>query len=296
MSMRRVLVAAIVASLTPALAPAQVVRGSVVDSASGKPIAKAEVTLPDVGRGTATDDQGTFELRDVPAGTQRVLVRHIGYGPIELRLTFVAGQTLERRVMMVRSTTLDSVVVKGQSVDHALDDFEVNRRLGLGHFLTRAELAPQEGRTLGSVLTTMPGIKVHQRGPYAWLGSGRAAHSTSFMAGVALDPSDVPKAAPVWDCYPLVYMDNQLVWRGLKYRNPPGAPGPQYTLEPLFDVNSIQVGSVEAIEYYAGAAETPAKYATLNSECGVLVIHMLRFHPQDTTTAATKPPAHDLIP
>jgi hypothetical protein len=56
------------------------------------------------------------------------------------------------------------------------------------------------------------------------------------------------------------------------------------------------VSSIEAIEFYATGAETPMKYASLNSECGVLVIHTLRFHPKDTTSASPKPPAHDRSP
>jgi hypothetical protein len=72
--------------------------------------------------------------------------------------------------------------------------------------------------------------------------------------------------------------------------------GPVEQWEPLFDINSIPVASIEAIEYYATAAETPMKYATLNSECGVLVIHSLRYHSKDTASASPKPPAHDRSP
>jgi hypothetical protein len=59
----------------------------------------------------------------------------------------------------------------------------------------------------------------------------------------------------------------------------------------LFDINSIPVATIEAIEYYASAAQTPTKYSVLNSQCGVLVIHTIRYHPTDATSAAKKPPA-----
>ena len=85
---------------------------------------------------------------------------------------------------------------------------------------------------------------------------------------------------PLLNCYALVYLDNQLVFGGRKTGNVPRAVG-----EPLFDINSISVASIEAIEYYASAAQTPPKYATRNSDCGVLVIHTLRFHTTDTTAA-----------
>lgn len=270
----------------------------VVTDSTNKPIINAEVMLPDLGKGTGTNEQGVFVLRDLPAGSQRVVVRHVGYGAIETQLMFASGQTLQRHIMMVRSTTLDSVVVTEKSTDHALDDFEVNRRLGLGHFLTRAELAPQEGRSTGAVLTSIPGIKVYVMGPYAWVGSSRH-NATSLHGGgvgkLGLDKADSLKQAPLWECYALVYLDRNLIWRGQKYtyRTPQGVVT---QWEPLFDINTIPVSSIEAIEFYATGAETPMKYASLNSECGVLVIHTLRFHPKDTTSASPKPPAHDRSP
>jgi hypothetical protein len=270
----------------------------VVTDSTNKPIINAEVMLPDLGKGTGTNEQGVFVLRDLPAGSQRVVVRHVGYGAIETQLMFASGQTMQRHIMMVRSTTLDSVVVTEKSTDHALDDFEVNRRLGLGHFLTRAELAPQEGRSTGAVLTSIPGIKVYVMGPYAWVGSSRH-NATSLHGGgvgrLGLDKADSLKQAPLWECYALVYLDRNLIWRGQKYtyRTPQGVVT---QWEPLFDINTIPVSSIEAIEFYATGAETPMKYASLNSECGVLVIHTVRFHPKDTTSASPKPPAHDRSP
>ena len=79
------------------------------------------------------------------------------------------------------------------------------------------------------------------------------------------------------------YLDDHLVFRGQKLGYPP-------KWEPLFDINSIPVAMIEAIEYYASAAQTPMKYSVLNSQCGVVVIHTLRYHPADTTAAAKKPP------
>jgi hypothetical protein len=139
------------------------------------------------------------------------------------------------------------------------------------------------------VLTTVPGIKVFAMGPYAWVGSGRH-NATSLGGGAVLDDADELKRAPHWDCYALVYLDGHLVFRGQKFRNFTHLHGQVLQWEPLFDINSISVSSIEAIEYYASAAETPMKYATLNSDCGVLVIHTLRFHPKDTTSAGGKPP------
>jgi len=46
------------------------------------------------------------------------------------------------------------------------------------------------------------------------------------------------------------------------------------TREPTepWDINQIPPDQVEAIEYYASAAQTPMRYSRMASSCGVVVI------------------------
>ena len=259
-----------------------ILAGIVTDSAS-QPIAGVEVSLPELSRSTLTNTQGAFALRDLAPGAQHLVARRVGYGAVDAQVAIEAGRMIQKNIRLARVTSLDSVVVTEKAVDHALGDFEDNRKLGLGHFIARAELAKQEGRSTAAVLTTLPGIKVYTIGPYAWVGSGRHNVTSLTDRHVLLDQSDAAKRAPLWDCYALVYVDDHLVFRGQKFGNPP-------RWEPLFDINSIPVFEIEAIEYYASAAQAPLKYAILNSQCGVVVIHTIRYHPKDTTTAPAKPP------
>ena len=59
-------------------------------------------------------------------------------------------------------------------------------------------------------------------------------------------------------CYAQVYVDGVLM--------NPGDPAPPYALD------QITTDRVQAIEYYAGAAQTPARYSRAGSLCGALVI------------------------
>lgn len=80
-----------------------------------------------------------------------------------------------------------------------------------------------------------------------------------------MDEADLRMGAKKCVCYSLVYLDRALVYRGSTM-----------AAEPLFDLNSISIDQVESIEFYAGASQTPFRYSTLNSQCGVLVIHTRR--------------------
>jgi hypothetical protein len=63
-------------------------------------------------------------------------------------------------------------------------------------------------------------------------------------------------------CYAHVYLDNALL-------------NPGFPAQPV-DLNQFFSQQIEAIEYYAGPAQTPARYSRLNSQCGVLVLHTRR--------------------
>jgi hypothetical protein len=266
--------------LDATLVPSATFTGIVVVDSTNDPVVGAEVGVTALGLSTSTDDHGAFRLTGIAPGQQQVVIRRIGYGPVEAQLTFAAGQSLRRTVHMGRATVLDSVIVTDRMTDRALADFEDNRRLGLGHFLTREDLKPLEGVSTAGALATMPGIAFVRAGPYAWVQTSRA---TSDRGGALPDRGDQAKGA-LLGCYAVVYVDNLLVFANKRLGTPP-------RLEPLFDINSIPVSEIEAIEYYASPAETPMQYNILNATCGVLVIHTLRFHPSDTMAAPRKPPA-----
>jgi hypothetical protein len=106
-------------SLAPAIAAAQVVRGAVVDSATGRPVGDFTAMLIDErGTGvTATLAQpgGRFTLHAPAAGTYRIIVLRIGFRrtqspPFQLGI----GETSEQRIVMPQiATALARIQVTG---------------------------------------------------------------------------------------------------------------------------------------------------------------------------------------
>ncbi|MFI5229348.1 MAG: carboxypeptidase regulatory-like domain-containing protein [Gemmatimonadales bacterium] len=237
-------------AIDPTLAAVASFAGAVLADSTAQPLVGAEVSLPDAGLMALTNDQGVFRLTDVPIGEQRVLVRRLGYAPLDQRLTFEPNAVVTRRIVLNRVVVLDSVVVEASSAD--LPDFEDHRKLGLGHFFTRADLAKRDVSHLDEILETIPSLRIYHdkfQPTKAFVVRSRGAVSLSQIHGTNID-----------DCYASVYVDGYPVF------GKAGAGG-----EP-FDVNTIPPNLIEAIEYYAGPAETPAKYSGVNSTCGVLVI------------------------
>jgi hypothetical protein len=244
---------------------AAVFTGVVLEDSTHAPVANAEVSLPAASLTVFTNEKGTFRIADIAPGQQNVRIRRLGYGVLDTLLEFVAGRALRRTVYLSRVTVLDSVLTTGLTTrDFGMESFEENRRLGLGKFYTREDIAKFDGGHVSDVLAQSAGIQIIPgHAGQAWIVSSRGVRSFGGDSVTTVDRSNGARDAL---CYPQVYLDNTLVY----------ASGHTGIPAPLFDVNSISPASIEAIEYYAGAARIPAIYMRLDSPCGVLVIHTRR--------------------
>lgn len=259
--------------LDPELQPTASLIGVVVtDTTAPRPVAGAEVLITEIDRSERTDSRGAFRLRDIPPGTYEVVVRRPGFGAASSRLTFSPNGIVQRRVVLTAMTTLSEVVVSASRPDPRMQLFEENRRLGLGQFITRADLARHDGTSrLGDVLAAMKTVQVLSQGTRAWLSSTRGRSSVSKRCTPLEDAipdgrrfvSVDGAVADCNSCYPVVYIDRALVFNG-----GPGAVAP--------DINRFLTEQVEAVEYYASPAQVPAEYSGLNTHCGVLVVHTRR--------------------
>ena len=154
--------------------------------------------------------------------------------------------------------SLDSVVVTATPLDRLRRSFEDHRRIGLGRFLTRADFDRADGQPITSVLGQLPGIQIIRgRGSSAWIAGRRGSRTLTgeLPSGDAGDRSMGAVAA----CYAHVYLNSTLIYRGK-------------VGEPLSNVGALAPGDIEALEYYASPAQTPAMYRNLDSVCGVVVI------------------------
>jgi TonB-dependent starch-binding outer membrane protein SusC len=107
-----------ISSTLPARVSAQgatgIVRGTITNSASGQPLANAQVSIPGTTLGAITNATGVFNISGVPAGTQTVRARLIGYQQSEKPAIVVAGQTVTVNfALTVSAVSLDEMVITG---------------------------------------------------------------------------------------------------------------------------------------------------------------------------------------
>ncbi|MEX2581647.1 MAG: TonB-dependent receptor [Gemmatimonadota bacterium] len=90
------------------------ITGRVTDAQSLQPLSSAQVSIPELGVGALTQQNGRFILVNVPAGTRTVTVQRIGYRPATEAVTVVAGQSVTLDFPITEEAlALDEIIVTG---------------------------------------------------------------------------------------------------------------------------------------------------------------------------------------
>lgn len=88
------------------------VRGFVYDKDNGEPIMFCNVIVEGLSIGTATDVNGFFNISDVPAGNQTLLVTYIGYDTLRQNVTLKEKQILNQKLEISSSSVqIETVTV-----------------------------------------------------------------------------------------------------------------------------------------------------------------------------------------
>lgn len=100
----------------------QVITGSVADAETGLPLISANILVLGTAIGSATDTDGSFEIRELSPGTYTLRISFIGYAAQESVVRLEAGQTYVLNVVLIPGTDLDPVqVTAGRRNEKTLD-------------------------------------------------------------------------------------------------------------------------------------------------------------------------------
>lgn len=225
-------------------------RGRVLSAATRQPVPNATVSLTNQARETRTDSLGQFTLRDLRPGEVTLVVQAVGFAPARATVPLSAGPPLDLDIDLDPvSAVLDSVVTEADADaprNMGMREFESRRAIGIGRFITRADLLQDRGRTLDAVLRAkLPGVRLLNVNGMILASSGRG--SISIITPIA------------GRCLVNVIVDDVL-----RYANG--------MMLPPFDVRSLEASMIAGVEFYTPAA-TPAEFNRAgNAACGTLVI------------------------
>jgi hypothetical protein len=201
----------------PLLSGKAALTGTVL-SVVGQPLGQAQVRVAGAAATATTDSLGRFTLFNLPAGTQQLETRHVGYllgqQPVELR----SGQSVFAEVRLSRVVTLDSMRVVARR--RLYRDFEQRRTHGFGKYLDPEQMKRWDhAMETSDILRMMPGFRVSGAGFDAKVSATR-----SFGMSILGEP-----------CSPNVVID------GMQRQ----------------DINLISPRQIGAMELYSGMGAPP---------------------------------------
>jgi hypothetical protein len=242
------------------------ISGRVAAADSGRPpLQGVEASIAKLGRTVVSDSSGRFRLKDLPPGEHLVVLRAIGFRSDSSWVFIDRDEVVSWDVVLARTTgtVLPERVVTapGERPPAKLLEFMERQKAGVGHFITREQLARSDRgqRLTGDLIALLPGVRVRRGGNKIWVASSRAisAGHCVFCAGSVNRVDYEAGARPA--CYLDVYLDALLVFDS---RHPENG---------LFDVNMLQPEYIAGIEVYTSASQVRPVNQTAGG-CGVLLI------------------------
>ena len=154
------------------------VSGTVVGEA-GQPLSAVQLRVLETAATTRTDSAGHFAMSGLPAGTQILEAKRVGYRIVQQPVQLVARHEVPSAVRLQRIVSLDSVLVVARRSRYR--EFERNRKNGFGKFLAEDEIEKRHPFETSDLVRTMTGFRI--------MGSGFDAKVYSSRGRVSLSGS-----------------------------------------------------------------------------------------------------------
>ncbi len=137
-----------------------VIRGIVYDVENQQPVLLASIYIQDLNRGAVTQEQGDFQLRNLPEGTLVLRIQHVGYETTLKKVHVRKDDTTQVRIG-IRPSVFRSSEIRIYA-DYVQED-EITTHVE--RVLTGRRLRQQLGRTIAETLDDEPGMAQRTMGP-----------------------------------------------------------------------------------------------------------------------------------
>lgn len=183
-----------------------VLTGRVINAA-GTPIVGARVDVLGTPGMTLTGAGGEFRIDSLPSGTQTVVVRQIGFSPVEQPVELTTRMAARAEVTMSKAAQVLATVRVEATADAGLEKVGYNQRkkAGFGYFLSGDDIVKRAPNLLTDVFRTIPGLRVVPSGNDYVVQSNRQVMGGCvryFIDGAvweAIFPGDVDRIIPPWE-------------------------------------------------------------------------------------------------
>ena len=134
-----------------------------VINAAGAPVREARVEVQGTGAIALSREDGTFGFTDLPSGTQQLVVRQLGFEPVEKAVELSGRAPQQVTVTMAKpARVLEPVAVVAERSKAGLDQVGFNRRqkVGFGYFMDTEAIEARQATRMTDLFRTVPSLRV----------------------------------------------------------------------------------------------------------------------------------------
>jgi hypothetical protein len=201
---------------------AAVVKGTVVESATDQPVIGAILRLEGGSLNAATGLDGSFVLKNVPAGTHQLMVSFIGFQTLRREIRLGGDETLELALQLsVNERTLDEVTVvasRDGGSDRTARDLERNA-LQVTSIVSGRTIELSPDLTVANVIQRVSGISVERNsngdGQYAIVRGMDKRYNYTLVNGVKIPSPDNRYRYVPLDIFPAELLERLEVYKAL---------------------------------------------------------------------------------
>lgn len=252
-------------AIAPRAEAQSVVSGTVREDSTGRALPGVEIQIEGAKQRALTDSAGRYAL-EIATGNRVVSFRLPGYQPLRMRV-IVKRDSVNADATLVRAfaTQLEAVRVNApqRTMGIGRDGFAERRAMGFGKFVDSTVLRKKEGSRLSDVLRELTGVRMLEwRDPNSSVAEMRAISPIREppQAYTMSSGAPYPQRPPCWVS---VFFNGAPVYRSDVSRGSGRPPDL---------ARDFTVSSLESIEYYKGASDTPQQFGGANADCGALVL------------------------
>ena len=169
----------------PALTGTATLTG-IVRGPGGAPIEAAQVSVRGAASAGVTGADGSYALSALPAGTQELEVRRIGYSIAEASVDLRSGETTRRDVLLQRIVSLDSVRVVATRTRYP--EFSEHQKMAVsGRFIGPERMQRLRFSRTSDIVRSVGGYLVENRGGRSRVIADRGATARPCVVNVVID-------------------------------------------------------------------------------------------------------------
>jgi len=187
-------------------------RGKIVDSQTGEPLMFVSVVITGTNKGAATDLEGVFVIREVPAGTYEVNVTMVGYSKRVITSVVVPEGDAEPL-----NLTLTPEVIMGEEIEVTAEAIKNNNEAALlrerqkassvSDAISQENISRSGSSTAADAMEKVTGVSVED-GKYFYVRGLGDRYTNARLNGASLASSDPDRNSVSMDMFPSNFLES----------------------------------------------------------------------------------------